>query len=62
MAKAAAKKAPVTVAESREEKLKALNTAVSHIEKDFGKGTVMKLSDNANMEVQAVHTDRKSVV
>ena len=56
MAKSQAKKAPVTVAETREEKLKALGTAVSHIEKDFGKGTVMKLSDNANMEVQAVHT------
>ena len=56
MAKAAAKKTPVAVAETREEKLKALSTAVNHIEKDFGKGTVMKLSDNANMEVQAVHT------
>ncbi len=56
MAKTAAKKAPVTVAANKEEKLKALNTAIGNIEKNFGKGAVMKLSDNANMEVQAVHT------
>lgn len=56
MAKAAAKKTPVTVAATKEEKLKALNTAISNIERNFGKGAVMKLSDNANMEIQAVHT------
>ena len=56
MAKQAAKKASVTVATTREEKLKALNTAMVNIERNYGKGAVMRLSDNANMEVQAVHT------
>ena len=56
MAKAAAKKPTVTVATSKEEKLKALNTAMGNIERNYGKGAIMRLSDNANMEVQAVHT------
>ncbi len=50
------KRPAVTVASTREEKMKALNTAIGNIERNFGKGAVMKLSDNANMEVQAVHT------
>ena len=56
MAKATAKKPTVTVATSKEEKLKALNTAMGNIERNYGKGAIMRLSDNANMEVQAVHT------
>ena len=56
MAKATTKKTPVVMASTQEEKQKALKTAISNIEKNFGKGAVMKLSDNANMEVQAVHT------
>ena len=40
----------------REEKLKALKTAMKQIEKDFGEGAIMKLGENRHMEVQAVHT------
>ena len=40
----------------REEKLKALKTAMKQIEKDFGEGAIMKLGENQNMAVQAVHT------
>ena len=32
-----------------EEKKKALDTAIAYIEKQFGKGAVMKLGDNAAM-------------
>ena len=35
---------------------KALSTAISQIEKKFGAGTIMKLGDNAKMEVSAVST------
>ena len=42
---------------SREEKLKALDAAISKIEKDYGKGSVMKLGESAkNMNVEAVPT------
>ena len=38
------------------ERKKALETAIKQLERDFGAGTVMKLGENAHMEVQAVHT------
>ena len=41
---------------SAEDRKKALATALSQIEKDFGKGTVMKLGENAHMNVEAVPT------
>ena len=31
---------------AREDKLKALDAAISQIEKQYGKGSVMKLGDN----------------
>ena len=40
----------------KSEKAKALSTAIAQLEKDFGKGTVMKLGENTHMEVQAVKT------
>ena len=40
----------------REGRAKALSTALAQLEKDFGAGTVMKLGENAHMEVQAVKT------
>ena len=54
----AKKKATKTVAvnESREEKLKALNTAIAQLERNYGEGTIMKLGENTHMAVQAVHT------
>ena len=41
---------------SREDKLKALQVAMNQIEKDFGKGSVMKLGDNKSMSVEATST------
>ena len=53
------------------EKLKALQLTIDKLEKTYGKGTVMKLSDEKVMDVPAISTgsigldvalDRKSVV
>ncbi len=42
---------------SRDEKITALNNAVAAIEKNFGKGSVMKLGDaSANINVEAIPT------
>ncbi|MCI8965358.1 MAG: recombinase RecA [Clostridia bacterium] len=38
------------------EKRKALDEAISHIEKQFGKGSVMKLGEYKTMEVEAIPT------
>ena len=58
MAMKAAKKSGIMVNENadKSEKAKALSTALAQLEKDFGKGTIMKLGENTHMEVQAVHT------
>ena len=58
MAMKAAKKTGIMLNENEDkrEKAKALNTALAQLEKDFGKGTIMKLGENTHMEVQAVHT------
>ena len=41
---------------AKEDKLKALDAAIAQIERQYGKGSVMKLGDNsANMNVE---TDR----
>ncbi len=46
----------------REEKLKALDAALSHIEKQYGKGTVMRLGDpSAQMQVEAIPTGSLSL-
>ncbi len=46
----------------REEKLKALDAALSHIEKQYGKGTVMRLGDpSAQMHVEAIPTGSLSL-
>lgn len=39
-----------------EEKRKALNTAISQIEKQFGKGTIMRMDDRAKVEVDIIPT------
>ena len=45
-----------------EDKLKALDAAISKLEKDFGKGTVMKLGDaGANVSVETVPTGSLSL-
>ncbi len=46
----------VVVSDSKEEKLKALSTAIAQLERNYGEGTIMKLGENTHMAVQAVHT------
>ena len=46
----------------REDKLKALDVAISNIEKQFGKGSIMKLGDpNVNLNVETVPTGSLSL-
>ena len=40
----------------KEARAKALKTAISQLERDYGAGTIMKLGENTHMAVQAVHT------
>ena len=48
--------------ESREDKLKALDVAIAQIEKQYGKGSVMKLGDDrTNMSVETVPTGALSL-
>ena len=55
MAKAAGVK-PVVRAVENEEKQKALKTAMDNIEKQFGKGAVMRLGENRAMNVEHIKT------
>ena len=48
--------APATKKTEPEAKKDALATALAQIEKQFGKGAVMKLGDNASMQVDAIST------
>ena len=46
----------------RDEKLKALDAAITQIEKAYGKGSVMKLGDSsANMNIETVPTGSLSL-
>ncbi len=55
---AATKKSLPKVVEiqDKEDKKKALGTAMAQIEREFGAGAIMKLGENTHMEVQAVST------
>ena len=55
MAQKATVKAPAKVSET-EGKEKALKTAMEQIEKQFGKGAIMRLGENVGMNVEAIHT------
>lgn len=44
-----------------DDKVKALETALSQIEKQFGKGAVMKLGENYGMNVDHIHTGSLSL-
>ena len=50
------KKAPAVAAPSNSDKKKALETAIAKIEKDYGKGTIMRLGDDINVNVEALST------
>ncbi len=57
MAKSSVKKQNVdTTDKTPEEKKKALETAISQIEKNFGKGTIIKMGENPKMNVSSVST------
>lgn len=57
MAKGNTKKAVVDTSDKTpEEKQKALETAISQIEKNFGKGTIIKMGENPKMNVSSVST------
>ena len=60
---AATKKAmaKVTEIQDKEDKKRALNTAMAQIEREFGAGAIMKLGENTHMEVQAVSTGSLSL-
>ena len=60
---AATKKAAAKVSEvlDKEDKKKALVTAMAQIEREFGSGAIMKLGENTHMEVQAVSTGSLSL-
>ena len=49
-------KPPVPTNLDEEGKKKALETAISQIERSFGAGSIMRLGENRHMEVQAIHT------
>lgn len=50
------KKAQIEQPNDAEQKMKALDTAISSIEKKFGQGTIMRLGDSSRMVVQSVST------
>ena len=56
MATKAKKPESVTAIENPDEKRKALDTAISQIKKAKGAGSIMRLGDNVNMNVQAIPT------
>ncbi len=57
----AAKKDTSAAVPAGSDKQKALETAISQIEKQFGKGAVMRLGQNATMNVEAIPTGSLSL-
>lgn len=47
---------PIMLPTSQEEKKKALAGAIAQIEKNFGKGAIIKLGSNQTMQVDAIPT------
>ena len=50
------KKVPAIVTPASSDKKKALETAIAKIEKDYGKGTIMRLGDDISVNVEALST------
>ena len=46
---------------ANEDRLKALDAALSQIEKQYGKGSVMKLGDKSHMQVETIPTGSLSL-
>ena len=55
------KKAVVESAAPAADKKKALETAMAQIEKAYGKGSIMRLGDNADIVVEAIPTGSLSL-
>ena len=55
------KKAPITQHGQAEDKKKALETALAQIEKNYGKGAIMRLGDDIPVNVAAVSTGSLSL-
>ena len=49
-------KAPLTANNTKEEKARALEVALAALDKQFGKGTVMKMGERSTMKVDVVST------
>ena len=56
MAKKVVKKATGGRIADMDEKRKALDMAMAHLEKDFGSGTIMRLGDDAVQDVEVIPT------
>ena len=54
------KTVPVTPVDAGDRK-KALETAIAKIEKDYGKGTIMRLGDDISVNVEALSTGSLSL-
>lgn len=55
------KKAPITMVGRPEDKQKALETALAQIEKNYGKGAIMRLGDDIPINVEAISTGSLSL-
>ncbi|OUN23023.1 recombinase RecA [Pseudoflavonifractor sp. An85] len=55
------KKKPVDPVGPASDKKKALETAIAQIERDFGKGSIMRLGENADVMVEAIPTGSLSL-
>ena len=55
------KKMQITQPGQASDKKKALDTALAQIEKDFGKGAVMRLGENAHVVVESIPTGSLSL-
>ena len=55
------KKIPAVVTPANPDKKKALETAIAKIEKDYGKGTIMRLGDDIAVNVEALSTGSLSL-
>lgn len=57
----AEKKKPIVLVEPASDRKKALETALSQIEKNYGKGSIMRLGENLNINVDAISTGSLSL-
>ncbi len=55
------KKVPITITGQADDKKKALETALAQIEKNYGKGAIMRLGDDISVNVEAISTGSLSL-